>query len=49
VKYLSALREQNQFISPALTEVDDGRRIVSDNLIVREDGEVITAFAENVT
>jgi DNA-directed RNA polymerase subunit beta len=49
VKYLSALQEQNQFISPALTEVDDGRRIVSDNLIVREDGEVITAFAENVT
>ncbi|MBB1094443.1 DNA-directed RNA polymerase subunit beta, partial [Rhodopseudomonas palustris] len=49
VKYLSALQEQNQFIAPALIESDGEHRIVPDNLIVREAGEVITAVAENVT
>ncbi len=49
VKYLSALQEQNQFIAPALIESDSDNRIVPDNLIVREAGEVITATAENVT
>ena len=49
VKYLSALQEQHQFIAPALTKVDEKDRIVSENLIVREDGEVITAPSENVT
>ncbi len=49
VKYLSALQEQNQFIAPALIETDSDNRIVPDNLIVREAGEVITATAENVT
>ena len=49
VKYLSALQEQNQFIAPALIESDAEHRIVPDNLIVREAGEVITATAENVT
>ena len=42
VKYLSALQEQNQFIAPALIECDKDNRIVPDNLIVREAGEVIT-------
>jgi len=49
VKYLSALQEQNQFIAPALIEVDKDKRLVPDNLIVREDGEVITTTAESVT
>ncbi len=49
VKYLSALQEQNQFIAPALIESDKDHRIVPDNLIVREAGEVITTVAENVT
>ena len=49
VKYLSALQEQNQFIAPALTKVDIDSKIIQDNLIIREDGEVITALAENVT
>ena len=49
IKYLSALQEQNQFIAPALIESDGEHRIVPDNLIVREAGEVITAVAENVT
>ncbi len=49
VKYLSALQEQNQFIAPALIESDKENRIVPDNLIVREAGEVITTVAESVT
>ncbi len=49
VKYLSALQEQNQFIAPALTPVDENFKISQDNLIVREDGEVVTTVSENVT
>ncbi|MFH0782104.1 MAG: DNA-directed RNA polymerase subunit beta [Pseudomonadota bacterium] len=49
VKYLSALQEQNQFIAPALTPLDENHRISQANLIVREDGEVITTASENVT
>jgi DNA-directed RNA polymerase subunit beta len=49
VKYLSALQEQNQFIAPALIESDNDNRLVPDNLIVREAGEVITTVAESVT
>jgi len=49
VQYLSALQEQKQFIAPSLTPVDESSRIVADNLIVREDGEVITSNAESVT
>lgn len=49
VKYLSALQEQNQFIAPALIQSDNDNRLVPDNLIVREDGEVITTVAESVT
>ncbi len=49
VEYLSALQEQQQFIAPALTEFDENRRLIADNLIVREDGEVLTTASENVT
>jgi DNA-directed RNA polymerase subunit beta len=49
VKYLSALQEQNQFIAPALIESDADNRLVADNLVVREAGEVITTISENVT
>ena len=49
VEYLSALQEQKQFIAPALTEVNDKNEIVADNLIVREDGEVITTQSDAVT
>ncbi|NNK93635.1 MAG: DNA-directed RNA polymerase subunit beta, partial [Desulfobacterales bacterium] len=49
VIYLSALQEQNNFIAPALTPLDKKNKIVPDSLIVREDGEVITANAESVT
>ncbi len=49
VKYLSALQEQKHVIAPALIETDDNRRIVPDNIIVREDGEVLTSTADKVT
>ncbi|OGR17943.1 MAG: DNA-directed RNA polymerase subunit beta [Desulfobacterales bacterium GWB2_56_26] len=49
VKYLSALQEQHHFIAPALTKLDGDNRILNDNLIVREDGEVLTTASENVT
>ncbi len=49
VKYLSALQEQNQFIAPALIKADENNRLIPDNLIVREAGEVITTVAESVT
>ena len=49
IDYLSALQEQKQFIAPALVELDSGHKLELDNLIVREDGEVITTASENVT
>jgi len=49
VKYLSALQEQNQYIAPAQIQSDSDNRLIPDNLIVREDGEVITTVAESVT
>jgi DNA-directed RNA polymerase subunit beta len=49
VKYLSALQEQKHVIAPALIETDASNRIVPDNLIVREDGEVLTSTADKVT
>ncbi len=49
IDYLSALQEQNNFIAPALVPLDKGNRLVPDSLIVREDGEVITSIADNVT
>jgi DNA-directed RNA polymerase subunit beta len=49
VAYLSALQEQNQFIAPALIELDKENRIVPENLIVREDGEVLMAPVDSVT
>ena len=49
VDYLSALQEQNQIIAPALTKMEDIETIADGNLIVREDGEVVTTLAEKVT
>jgi DNA-directed RNA polymerase subunit beta len=49
VDYLSALQEQKQFIAPAVVSLDADHKLESDYLIVREDGEVITAQSENVT
>ena len=49
VRYLSALQEQNQFIAPALVPIKGDNSIALENLIVREDGEVITTGVDNVT
>ncbi len=49
IDYLSALQEQNQIIAPALIEKSGKDEIAAGNLIVREDGEVVTSNADNVT
>ncbi len=49
VKYLSALQERGEFIAPALTGLDENKRIKADTLIVREEGEVSATVAENVS
>ena len=43
MKYCSALQEQKHIIAPASTPIDEQNRIIPDSLIVREDGEVVTA------
>ncbi len=49
VDYLSALEERQQSIAPALTALSENKKIVAENLIVREEGEVSQTAAENVT
>ena len=49
IDYLSALQEQNQIIAPALTTMAGKEEIAEGNMIVREDGEVVTATSDQVT
>ncbi|WP_136798089.1 MULTISPECIES: DNA-directed RNA polymerase subunit beta [Desulfosediminicola] len=49
IKYLSALQEQNQIIAPALMKEGGDKEIAEGNLVVREEGEVVTANADSVT
>jgi len=49
IKYLSALQEQKQFIAPAAIELDKDNKIISERIIVRDEGEVITVNAEFVS
>ena len=49
VHYLNAMAEKGQRIAPARIETDAKGRIVPDTLIVREEGEVISTLAEDVT
>ncbi len=49
VKYLSALQEQKQLIAPAAIILDDKKKIVAETLIVRDEGEVVTSNANEVT
>ncbi|SHO44996.1 DNA-directed RNA polymerase subunit beta [Desulfopila aestuarii] len=49
IDYLSALQEQNQIIAPALTVMGNQNEIAEGNLIVREDGEVVTSVSDQVT
>ncbi|NOX79538.1 MAG: DNA-directed RNA polymerase subunit beta [Deltaproteobacteria bacterium] len=48
VKYMSALQEQNQVIAPAQVNLKDDM-IVDDNLIARQDGEVVIVPFDQVT
>jgi DNA-directed RNA polymerase subunit beta len=48
VEYLSATQEQNHVIAPAKVALKNNR-IVDDNLIAREEGEVTMVTAEQVT
>jgi len=49
VKYLSALQEQNQVIAPAVTDMDTYGKIVADSMVVRIEGEVVTAQSDDVS
>ncbi|MBU0943829.1 MAG: DNA-directed RNA polymerase subunit beta [Proteobacteria bacterium] len=49
VKYLSALQEQKQVIAPAITDLDDNNRILPEMLIARDEGEVVTTGADNIS
>ena len=49
VKYLSALQEQKQLIAPAAIKLDKKNKIIDERLIVRDEGEVITVNADQVS
>ena len=49
VEYLSALNEEGKVIAPARIEIGKGGKIASDTLIARQDGEVVTVAADEVT
>ncbi|MCJ7601802.1 MAG: DNA-directed RNA polymerase subunit beta [Desulfobulbaceae bacterium] len=49
VVYMTALQERGEVFVPANVEVDKKGYLVSDNLIGREEGEVVIASADKVT
>jgi DNA-directed RNA polymerase subunit beta len=49
VVYVSALKEKNEVVVPATAVVDKKKRLVEDNLIAREEGEVVLVKAEDIT
>ena len=49
IDYLSALQEQNQIIAPALTTMENPTTLADGNMIVREEGEVVTTTSDSVT
>ena len=49
VKFLSALQEQKQVIAPAVTEMDTYGKIVPDSMVVRIEGEVVTAQSNDIS
>jgi len=49
VVYMTALQERGEVFLPANVEVDKKGYLVSDNLIGREEGEVVIASADKVT
>ncbi|MCB2180707.1 MAG: DNA-directed RNA polymerase subunit beta [Desulfobulbaceae bacterium] len=49
VVYMTALKEKGEVFVPAHVELDTKGKIVPDNLIGREEGEVVITSADNVT
>ena len=49
IQYFSALQEINQIIAPASVPLDENNRFIPESLIVRDEGEVVTAPRESVT
>ncbi|MCK9297165.1 MAG: DNA-directed RNA polymerase subunit beta [Desulfobulbaceae bacterium] len=49
VVYMTALQEKGEVFVPANVEVDKNHHLVADNLIGREEGEVVIASADRVT
>ena len=49
VTYMTALDEKENVVAPAVIEQDDKGRIAVDNLVARQEGEVVLAKAEEIT
>jgi len=49
VVYLNAMAEKNELIAPAKVELDKKGKIINDNLIAREEGEVVITTGDQIT
>ncbi|MBC8318592.1 MAG: DNA-directed RNA polymerase subunit beta [Desulfobulbaceae bacterium] len=49
VVYVSALKEKNEIVVPATAEVDADGKLVADNLIARQEGEVVFVKTDDIT
>ncbi len=49
IVYLNALSEKKRHIAPAKTELDENNTIVPENLIAREEGELVITTRDQVT
>jgi DNA-directed RNA polymerase subunit beta len=49
VVFLNAMAEKNELIAPSKVELDEKGKIVDDNLIAREEGEVVITTGDQIT
>ena len=49
VVFLNAMAEKNELIAPAKVELDKKGKIINDNLIAREEGEVVITTGDQIT
>ena len=49
VDYLNAMAEKDELIAPSKVELDKKGKIINDNLIAREEGEVVITSGDQVT
>jgi DNA-directed RNA polymerase subunit beta len=49
VDYLNAMAEKNELIAPSKVELDAKGKIIDDNLIAREEGEVVITTGDQIT